>query len=67
MGKRDKAHRKKVKARNLKIAQQKKSFSNKFREELLKEIEAEKIRRASEAPEPNGETISEDKENVENQ
>ena len=42
MGKREKEHRKKVQARNRKIEQVKKSFKNKFQEELLKQIELEK-------------------------
>lgn len=44
MGKREKEHRKKVQARNRKIEQVKKSFKNKFQEELLKQIELEKQR-----------------------
>ena len=51
MGKRDKEHRKKVQARNRKIEQARKTFSTKFREELLKEIEVEKLRRAAESGE----------------
>jgi hypothetical protein len=42
MGKKEKEHRKKVQARNRKIEQVKKSFKNKFQEELLKQIELEK-------------------------
>jgi hypothetical protein len=44
MGKKEKEHRKKVQARNRKIEQVKKSFKNKFQEELLKQIELEKQR-----------------------
>ena len=44
MGKREKEHRKKVLSRNRKIEQVKKSFKNKFQEELLKQIELEKQR-----------------------
>lgn len=55
MGKRAKEHRKKVQARNRRIEQARKVFSNKFREELLKEIEAEKLRRAAEMGEAIGE------------
>jgi hypothetical protein len=51
MGKAKKEHRKKVQARNRRIEQARKVFSNKFREELLKEIEAEKLRRATESGE----------------
>lgn len=51
MGKAAKEHRKKVQARNRKIEQARKTFSNKFREELLKEIEVEKARRIAEDPE----------------
>jgi len=51
MGKAKKEHRKKVQARNRKIEQARKVFSNKFREELLKEVEAEKLRRAAESGE----------------
>lgn len=51
MGKRAKEHRKKVQARNRRIEQARVSFRNKFREELLKEIEAEKARRIAENPE----------------
>jgi hypothetical protein len=51
MGKAKKEHRKKVQARNRRIEQAKKSFSLKFREELLKEIELEKARRVAENPE----------------
>ena len=51
MGKRAKEHRKKVQARNRRIEQSRVSFRNKFREELLKEIEAEKARRIAENPE----------------
>lgn len=42
MGKKEKEHRKKIQARNRKIEQVKKSFKNKFQEELLKQIELEK-------------------------
>lgn len=45
MGKRDKDHRKKVAARNRRIEQARTSFSKKFKEEFMKEIEAEKQRR----------------------
>lgn len=55
MGKRAKEHRKKVQKRNQKIEQARKVFSNKFREELLKEIEVEKLRRAAEMGEAIGE------------
>jgi len=51
MGKAKKEHRKKVQARNRRIEQANKTFRNKFREELLKEIEAEKARRIAENPE----------------
>ena len=44
MGKKEKEHRKKVQDRNRKIEQVKKSFKNKFQEELLKQIELEKQR-----------------------
>jgi DUF971 family protein len=55
MGKREKEHRKKVQKRNLKIEQARKAFSVKFKDELLKEIEAEKLRRAAEMGEAIGE------------
>ena len=51
MGKAKKEHRKKVQARNRRIEQARKSFRNKFREELLKEVELEKARRVAENPE----------------
>lgn len=51
MGKKAKEHRKKVQARNRRIEQARTSFRNKFREELLKEIELEKARRIAENPE----------------
>jgi uncharacterized protein (DUF927 family) len=51
MGKREKEHRKKVEARNRKLAQSKKTFMNKFREELAKEIEVERNKRIAENPE----------------
>ena len=51
MGKAKKEHRKKVQARNRRIEQANKTFRNKFREELWKEIEAEKARRIAENPE----------------
>ena len=51
MGKAKKEHRKRVEARNRRIEQARKSFRDKFREELLKEIELEKARRIAENPE----------------
>lgn len=44
MGKAKKDHRKRVQARNLRLEQARKSFRNKFQEELLKQIELEKER-----------------------
>ena len=51
MGKAKKEHRKRVEARNRRIEQARKSFRDKFREELLKEIELEMARRIAENPE----------------
>jgi hypothetical protein len=48
MGKRAKEHRKKVAARNQRIKQAETAFKNKFQEELLKQLEIEKQRRAAE-------------------
>jgi len=45
MGKRDKEHRKKVAARNLRLEQQRKSFKNKFQAEFMKQLELETERR----------------------
>lgn len=42
MGKAKKDHRKRVQARNRRLEQARKSFRNKFQEELLKQIELEK-------------------------
>lgn len=67
MGKAKKEHRKRVEARNRRIEQARKSFRDKFREELLKEIELEKARRIAENPElmkELEEKVKEDNKNV---
>jgi hypothetical protein len=51
MGKATKEHRKKVQARNKRLELAKQTFNKKFKEEFLKELEAEKLRRMAEDPE----------------
>jgi hypothetical protein len=50
MGKRDKEHRRKVAARNLRLEQKRKSFKNKFQEEFMKqlELETERVKQSKE-------------------
>lgn len=52
MGKAKKDHRKRVQARNRRLEQARKSFRNKFQEELLKQIELEKERIAENGDTP---------------